>query len=195
MSKPFLISPLTLLSHASDFYESRLASVTEDQWLMPSVCEGWTVKDVADHVLGGNRFAVGMLAGLDAASAFQGAFAGGFVDDPLFSFQLSAREQLEAFTVPDALAVIVHHPDGDIGALQFLGFRVGDLVLHGWDLARSVGGDDSLDDDLAQAVWDVYHPMLTGSHGGAGFGAGSTGLVSTDATLAVRLLDLTGRRL
>ena len=29
---------------------------------------------------------------------------------------------------------------------QFLGFRLGDLLLHGWDLARSTGGDDKLDD-------------------------------------------------
>jgi uncharacterized protein (TIGR03086 family) len=189
-----LVSPLTLLRRASDFYESWLAAVTEEQWLMPSVCEAWTVKDVADHVLGGNRFALGMLAGLDAASAFQEALAGGFFDNPLVAFQLSARKQLDAFMVPDALGLVVHHPDGDIGALQFLRFRVGDLVLHGWDLARSVGGDDSLPDDLVQAVWDVYHPMLSRSHGGAGFGAGSTGLVSSDAALAVRLLDLTGRR-
>jgi uncharacterized protein (TIGR03086 family) len=183
-----------LLSRATDFFERRLAAVTAQQWPMASVCDGWTVKDVADHVVGGNRFAVGMLAGFDAGSAFQGALAEGFADDPVVAYQLSARTQLDAFRAPGALEVVVHHLDGDIDALQFLGFRLGDLLLHGWDLARSCGGDDSLDDDLVHAVWDVYHPMLTGSHTSAGFGGGSTGLVSDDAPLAVRLLDLTGRR-
>jgi uncharacterized protein (TIGR03086 family) len=187
------MSALTLLSRAHAFYARRLAAVTTEQWKMASVCEGWTVKDLADHVLGGNRFAVGMLAGLDAAAAFQGALAGGFEDDPVVAFQLSASAQLDAFAAPGALGVVVHHPDGDIAALQFLGLRLGDLLLHGWDLARSVGVDDSLDDDLVQAVWDVYYPLLTGSYRGAGFGSGSTGLVSSDSPLAIRLLDLAGR--
>jgi hypothetical protein len=106
----------------------------------------------------------------------------------------SVSTQLDAFRAPGALGVVVRHFDGDIDALQFLGFRVGDLLLHGWDLARSCGGDNSFDDDLVRAVWDVYHPTLSGSHAGAGFGGGSTGLVSDDAPFAVRLLDLTGRR-
>ena len=48
---------LTLLRRAGDFYDRRLAAVTADQWSMPSICDGWSVKDLADHVLGGNRFA------------------------------------------------------------------------------------------------------------------------------------------
>lgn len=185
---------LAVLRRAGDFYESRLAAVTSEQWSMPSICDGWTVKDLADHVVGGNRFAVGMLAGLDTATAFEGALAGGFDDDPVTAYRVSAHGQLDAFGTPGALDVVVHHPAGDIGARQFLGFRLGDLLLHGWDLARSTGGDDTLDAELVAAVWDAYQSGLSAADDRGAFGEGPSGNVSGDASLSLRLLDLTGRR-
>ena len=185
---------LALLRRASDFYDRHLAAVTSDQWATPSICDGWSVKDLADHVLGGNRFAVGMLAGLDTPTAFSAALADGFDDDPVISYRASMQAQLAAFEAPGALDVVVHHPAGDIGARQFLGFRLGDLLLHGWDLARSNGGDDTLDEELVPAVWDAYQPVLSAADDRGAFGEGASGTISSDASLSLRLLDLTGRR-
>jgi hypothetical protein len=64
--------------------------VPAGRWLDPSVCEGWTIKDLADHVLGGNRFAVPLLAGRSAEEAFAAALEGGFDDDPVVSYRASA---------------------------------------------------------------------------------------------------------
>ncbi len=188
------MEPIVLLRRASDFYERHLVAVTADQWSMPSNCGGWSVKDLADHVLGGNRFAVGMLAGLDAATAFAAALAGGFDADPVSAYRVSVQAQLDAFEAADALDVVVHHPAGDIGGRQLLGFRLGDLLLHGWDLAQSTGADDALDPDLVPAVWDAYQPILTAANDREAFGGGTSGTVSADASLSLRLLDLTGRR-
>lgn len=185
---------LALLRRASDFYDLHLAGVTPDQWAIPSVCDGWSVKDLADHVLGGNRFAVGMLAGLDTPTAFAAALADGFDADPVISYRASVRAQLDAFESPGALDVVVHHPEGDISARRFLGFRLGDLLLHGWDLARSTGGDETLDEELVLAVWDAYHPLLSAASDRGAFGEGASGTISNDAPLSLRLLDLTGRR-
>lgn len=185
---------LALLRRASDFYDSHLAAVTSDQWPMPSICHGWSVKDLADHVLGGNRFAVGMLAGLDTPTAFAAALAEGFDDDPVTTCRASMQAQLAAFEAPGALDVVVHHPAGDIGARQFLGFRLGDLLLHGWDLARSTGGDDTLDEELVPAVWGAYQSGLSAADDRGAFGDGASGTISSDASLSLRLLDLTGRR-
>jgi uncharacterized protein (TIGR03086 family) len=188
------MEPLALLRRASDFYGRHLVAVTEEQWSMPSICDDWTVKDLADHVLGGNRFALGMLAGLDPAAAFDAALVDGFDGDPVIAYRASVQAQLEAFEAPGALDVVVHHPAGDLGAREFLGFRLGDLLLHGWDLARSTGGDASLDDVLVPFVWEAYEPMLDVANGRGAFGEGPSGLVPSDAALSLRLLDLTGRR-
>jgi uncharacterized protein (TIGR03086 family) len=135
-----------------------------------------------------------LLAGQSAADAMWYARELGFDGDPPSLYRASAEAQIDAFRSPGALAQIVHHPAGEIDGRQFLGFRLGDLVLHGWDLARSTGGDDSLDDELLPLVWDTYQPIVGAGVRHGAFGAGPSGDLPDDAPLALRLLDLTGRR-
>ena len=184
---------LAALPIASDGYLRRLEAVPAGWWLGPSVCEGWTIKDLADHVVGGNRFAVALLAGQSAEDAFGSALAAGFGDDPVVAHRASADAQLEAFSAPGALDRLVAHPAGEIDGRQFLGFRLGDIVLHGWDLARSFGGDDSLDDELVPLIWDAYQPVLGSDRQRAAFGLATVAAGSDGAPLAQRLLALTGR--
>ena len=158
------------------------------------MCIGWTVKDVADHVLGGNRFAAALAGGASSDDALAHALAASFDGDPVARFVESASSQLDAFKRPDALDVMVLHPQGEISCRTFLSYRVGDLLLHGWDLARSTGGDDRLDDDLVPDVWREYQRLLPAATENGAFGEGPTGDVPDDAPLAIRLLDATGRR-
>lgn len=188
------MASLADLTRAASIFDLRLSSVTAAHWAAPSTCEGWAVKDLADHVTGGNRFAVSLLAGSDAETAFTNALAPGFEGEPLSQYRESASAQSEAFARSGALSATVDHPSGKIDGGTFLGLRVGDLVLHGWDLARSTGGDDSLDDELVVAVWEAYAPRLARLGPSGMFGAGASGAVRDDASLAVRLLDATGRR-
>jgi len=188
------MEPLHALGRATEEYRRRLVAVRPAQWDEQSVCVGWSVRDVADHVLGGNRFAVALLRGDRADDAFTYALALGFDGDPVELFDASATSQLEAFGAPATLERTVHHPAGDISAATFLGFRLGDLVLHAWDIARSTGGDDTIDPALAEATWLVLEPaMATGAAGGA-FGPGPSGALADGASAAARLLDASGRR-
>lgn len=188
------MDPIVALKRASQSYEQCLTRVAPDQWDLVSVCEGWSVKDIADHVVGGNRFAVSMLAGATVEDAFVHALEGGFEGDPIALSRESAANQLDAFQQPGALSAVVHHPSGDIEGATFLGFRLGDLVLHGWDIVQSVGGDGRMDDDLVAIVWEAYAKRGDALIAGGGFGEGASGHVASDASLSSRLLDLTGRQ-
>jgi len=188
------MQPLDALARANSGYERRLLAVDGGRWDQPSVCEGWSIRDLVDHVLGGNRFAVSLLAGQSADDALAHALALGFDGDPVALHRASATAQHDAFAASGALERLVHHPARDIDGQHFLSFRLGDLVLHGWDLACSTGGDDSLDEELLPAVWDAYQPMLGPADEHGAFGAGPSGNVAADASLRIRLLDLTGRR-
>jgi uncharacterized protein (TIGR03086 family) len=187
-------SRLEQLGRAADGYERRLAAIAPDQWELPSTCTGWTVKDLADHVMGGNRFAVPLLRGATPGESLTEALAGRFDGDPVEQFRESAAGQLAAFAEPGALDRTVDHPAGVIPATTYLAFRLGDLVLHAWDLARSTGGDDSLDDELLPTIWAAYQAMADAAPELEPFGAGASGTVPDDAPLALRLLDLSGRR-
>jgi uncharacterized protein (TIGR03086 family) len=189
-----IVEPFDALARATAEYEQRLLAVRADQWDQPSVCSDWTVKDVADHVLGGNRFAAALVTGASSDDALTHALAADFDGDPVAAFVESATGQLDAFQRPGALEATVLHPQGDISGRTFLYFRVGDLLLHGWDLARSTGGDAQIDDDLVPDVWREYQPLLATLTETGVFGTGATGTVAGDAPLALRLLDATGRR-
>jgi uncharacterized protein (TIGR03086 family) len=189
------VNTIDALRRAGEEYRQRLVQVGRDQWNLPSVCEGWTVKELADHVLGGNRFTVPLLGGASADTAFSIAVDGDFDDDIVALFDESMAAQLEAFAVPGALDVEVAHPAGATSGITFAGLRTGDLLLHAWDLARSIGVDDSLNSEVVEQVWQVYEPRLNaGAIGSGGFGDGATGTLGDDAALVLRLLDLTGRR-
>jgi uncharacterized protein (TIGR03086 family) len=83
---------------------------------------------------------------------------------------------------------------GDVPAAQLLGYRVTDLTLHGWDLARAVGGDESIDAELAEFVLAGLLPMAPVIAKIGVFGDGPSGSVGDDAPVQVRLLDFSGRR-
>jgi uncharacterized protein (TIGR03086 family) len=83
---------------------------------------------------------------------------------------------------------------GDIPAAQLLGFRVADYTLHTWDLARAIGADEQLDDDLVQELWQVMAPMTPVLGESGQFGTGPSTDLDPDAPLQTRLLDLSGRR-
>jgi uncharacterized protein (TIGR03086 family) len=188
------VEPLAALDHSYKGFETRLFAVGEDQWTKPSVCDGWTVRDLVDHVIGGNRFAVGLLAGQTAHEALVDALAPGFDGDPCELVRDSAAAQFDAFSVEGALDSVVQHPAGEISARQFLGFRIGEFLVHGWDLARSTGGDETMEQELIPIVWDAYQPVLGLAAGRRTFGDGPSGTVPDDAPPWLRLLDASGRR-
>ena len=147
------MDPLDWLASASDTFHDRIAAVNRNGWTGVSTCTDWTVRDILDHVVGGNRFAVASLDGQPLGEAFLSALSLGFDGEPVAMYSVSAADQLRAFGSPDALRCVVDHPMGQITGLDFLHFRICDLVLHSWDVARSTGGGEHLDDGLVEFVW------------------------------------------
>jgi uncharacterized protein (TIGR03086 family) len=123
----------------SDRFEALVAAVPDDRWSSPSPCEGWDARDVVRHVVDVHGM---MLKSIDRTLS-----AGPSVDrDPLGALQ-AARADVQA--VLDDPATADTEYDGFFGRSkisatidQFLGL---DLVVHGWDLARATGQDDTMD--------------------------------------------------
>lgn len=53
---------------------------------------------------------------------------------------------------------LLHHPIGDIEYDTFVRFRVGELVVHGWDLAVAAGLNPTLDPDTVEDLWRRVEP-------------------------------------
>ncbi|MFN8028302.1 MAG: TIGR03086 family metal-binding protein [Acidimicrobiia bacterium] len=182
------------LSRADAQFARVIGEVTVDDLDRPTPCEGWDVRALLNHVVGGNRMSVVALEGGsrdDVLAVFGDDL---LADDYLVAYQDSAADQLAAFEEDGALAGMVHHPIGEVPAAQLLQFRIGDLTLHSWDLARAIGADETVDPALAAYVLAALLPMGDHIKEVGVFGEGPSGTVPDDAPDQQRLLDLAGRR-
>ncbi len=181
------------LSAAHEQFGRVLSTTDASQMDVPTPCEGWTVGHLIGHVLGGERMTVALLDGATADDA-RGLMRGVTVMDAPAQYASIVAEVEAAFGQPGVLERTVHHPMGDVSAQQLLGFRVGDLTVHSWDLSRAIAGDEVLDPGLVEAVWTDFEPLAPMMGAIGVFGEGPSGDLGDDAALQLRLLDLTGRR-
>ena len=185
---------LELLDRAADGFATTLASVPEGGWGTPAGLGAWTVRNLVDHVNGGDRMAAVILAGGSREEGIAAFARSADAVDPVAEFERGRREQADAFGEPGALGRTVAHPAMDMPGSQLLGFRTAEYALHGWDLACALGADDRIDPAVVQSLWDLMSPMASFIGATGMFGDGPSGTVPDDAPLQDRLLDLSGRR-
>ena len=153
------------MARAMQGFAAVVADLTDGDWVQPSMCEGWTIRDVVEHVIGGDRFAPIILGGgtLDEAiAAVVGVDLLG--DDARSSLADAAGATREAFA--GSLDRTVDHPVGEIPARRFIGFRVFDQLGHTWDVAAALDRPIVLDPAalaVALEVAEAEHDMLESS--------------------------------
>lgn len=185
---------LTALPIAAARFESVAALVTANDLNKPTPCGDWTVAQLLDHVIGGNLMAAALLGGASREDAVAVLSASSSGDEPLLAVQDSLRAQATAFADSAALELTVHHPAMDMPGAQLLGFRVGDLLVHSWDLARAIGADETLDPEVVSVVATNIEPMRPFIGQVGMFGEGPSGTIDDTADAQTALLDLMGRR-
>ena len=170
----------------AETFTSRVSGVPAERWDDPAPCEGWTARDVVRHVV-------------DTCSMFLGQIGrsvegGPSVDNDPLGAWIHARDTIQ--TALDDPEVAGTEYDGFTGRTTFdatLGtFGCGDLLVHGWDLARATGQDEALD----AGEMERTRTWL----GGMGDAIRSPGVfgpeveVPADADAQTRFLAFTGRK-
>lgn len=183
---------LTLLTRASDGFTERLGLVRPHHWAAPTPCAAWDVQALVNHVVGANRRYTMLLHGATADEVDATRTADHLSDDPVSSFVTTAAELEAAIREPGAMARTAHHPAGERTGAQLLEMRVLDLTVHTWDLARSIGADESLDPDLVAFALTLRDTFEAGrEHGSFALPPEET---PADGSAQTRLLTLSGRR-
>lgn len=163
----------------------RIAAVPDDRWSSPSPCEDWTARDLVGHLV-------------DVHGRFQALVGRDLVDhppvdqDPLGAWN-AVRDQMQA-DLEDPVKADEEY-DGRLGRSTFGrsvdGFICFDLVVHGWDLARATGQDETIDPrevERVQAMVDSMGDVMR-SNGVIGDPVD----VGPDASAQQRLLGALGR--
>lgn len=180
----------------ADAFERRVAGTADDQWANPSPCEEWTARDVVGHIVTMHAVMLSPIGReLSAAPSVQ--------DDPLAAFR-SARADVEALLDdPKIAAREIDSPAGHMTVAAHIDQVVSDdMVLHGWDLARATGQDDTMDPEDVERMLAANHAIppevmqMLRTPGAFGPGVvvfGPEITVPSDAPAQDRLLGFIGR--
>lgn len=169
-----------------------VANVAPDDWSNQSPCEEWDARDVVNHIIDMHGV---MLRPLGRHLTEAPSIA----DDPLGAFR-SARADIEGLLDdPELAATVCDTPMGRTTIEEHIdGVVSDDLVIHGWDLARATGQDDTIDPDEVERMWPTVQDMPEAMRTPGAFGPGIVVFgpevkVAADAPLQDRLLGLLGR--
>ncbi len=135
-------------------FAAMVAAVEPSHWDRPTPCAGWSVFDVVDHVVAGERFTAMTLGG---ASLSEASAAGVGLDphngDVMAQVNEAAATALVAFD--GSLARIIEHRVGPVTARRVLGFRIVDQLGHTWDVGTAIGTVVVLDPDALAIGMEV----------------------------------------
>ena len=170
----------------SDAFAAKVAQVAPDAWDDATPCADWTARDLVGHVVQTQGMFLGFVGNEPGAIPDVGVDPSGAWD--------AARARMQA-ELDDAERAGAEF-DGFFGRStleaavdRFLCF---DLVVHGWDLARATGLDESIDPaDVArvQAGAEAFGDAMRGPRA---FGPAIEPPPGADAQ--TRLLAFLGRR-
>jgi uncharacterized protein (TIGR03086 family) len=170
---------LDLYGRASDWTTTKVVGATS-QLDEPTICDGWDVRTLLNHMLQTQRYFVGAARGEDVAPP-GGTPPDVLSDKPRADFASARAETLETFGEPGVI-----DKTGPAIAIAF-----SDQLLHGWDLARSTGQEATMPDGLPDAAYSLIYGRFTDDQRQGIFKPEVP--VGPDATAQDRLLAYTGR--
>jgi uncharacterized protein (TIGR03086 family) len=130
----------------ADQFGARIEAAPDGAWSNPSPCAGWTAKDIIAHVVGGQENVIRAITGEGVAADVEA--------NPKEAWRASYSAMTAALRRPGALETMTPSPVGDMTVAELVGrFLSNDVLVHTWDLARTVGGDETLD---AAAVTEAF---------------------------------------
>jgi uncharacterized protein (TIGR03086 family) len=169
-----------------------VASVGEDEWSLPTPCEGWDVSQVLRHLVGAMRkFRVSAKGGTPQWGA-PDPVEGDVVD----AYHEAAAGLLAAWSSPGALEGTRDFAGRPMPAAYMLGVPRSEVVVHGWDIAAAVGRTADLDPQLGEGVLSFSQAMIRPEYRGTlaeGKNFGPEVPVPEDAPVYDRLAGWLGR--
>lgn len=143
-----------LLERGYDGCTAALAAVPADRLDAASPCAGWSVRDVANHLVGAHLLFARIVEGeeLDAAEFSGGSDADHLGSDPGGAYGAVAKRCLAAFRRPGALEETFPFAFGPAPGFVIANISLSESLVHGWDIARGAGVPYVPDDDAAAAV-------------------------------------------
>lgn len=170
-----------------------VAGIRDDQWDLPTPCEGWTVRDLLNHIVAGNLWAAALARGRtieEVGSALDGDM---LISGPVAAYDMSAESAASVFELPGALEAPCAVSYGPVPGSVYAGHRLIDVLIHGWDLASATGQPTDLDPRLVEACWEIVRPQLSLLQASGEYGAAKPAVSDDEGESQASLLAALGR--
>jgi len=166
-------------------FAGKVAQVSPERWNASSPCEGWTARDVVAHMVEVHGIFLGLVGRPFARTVSVDSDPAGALREAMTQVQADLDDPARASEMFD----------GYFGPMSFEGaidrFVCFDFAIHGWDLARATGLDETIDPTEivrliagAEAFGDALHQSGV---------CGPAIDVASDADDQTKLLALLGR--
>jgi uncharacterized protein (TIGR03086 family) len=135
-----------------------VARIEPRQWDEPTPCAGWSVRDLVNHLAAEALWTPPLLAGRtleEVGDAFDGDVLG---DDPQRAHREAVAAAIDAVAQAE-LTRPVHLSFGRVPAQVYVEQLFTDHLVHSWDLARAIGHDERLPEDLVAACLAIFAPQ------------------------------------
>ena len=127
-------------------FDARVQAAPAAAWDNQSPCTDWKARDVVTHVA--NNF--GRFTGTEPVTA----------DGDVVAGWNASRDAMHQLLATGDLSAMVDGPVGKMPMEQLLSRIIAtDVLVHTWDLARAVGGDETLDADAVAGAYSGMKPM------------------------------------
>jgi len=180
------------LRRALDHHTALVHRIGDDQWSSPTPDDDWDVRALTNHVTGELLWMPPLLDGRTIAEVgdrFDGDVLG---DDPIRTWDEAATGAVAAVSPSDVAGRTVHLSFGDFSGGDYLDQIGSDLLIHGWDLARGIGVDDTMPEDLVAYCADWFRAWEAGYRDAGAIAEAVP--VPDDADPQTKLLAAFGRR-
>jgi uncharacterized protein (TIGR03086 family) len=177
---------------AVEGFGRQIHAVGEDQWNLPTPCPDWDVRTLCNHLVNESLWTPPLMAGQtieEVGDRFDGDVLG---EDPKKSWDESARAAMSAVQQDGAMERMVHLSFGDVPGREYVLQLFADYLIHSWDLARAIGGDEKLEPELVDECARWFESMEAAYRAGGAIGERPE--VPDEADPQTRLLAMFGRR-
>jgi len=184
MSQPPNTSPIADLDRVLASVDRLIAGVKPDQWSNPTPCTEWDVRQLVSHMVSGNLRFAALVRGEPVPAVAN--------DDSPEAFRAAGAALRDSFLQAGALERSYQSPFGLLPGPALVHLRIGEMLAHGWDVARATGQTPDLPSDLAELELAVFRAQL-GHSSRDGSPIGPPKPVSEDAPAIDRLAAFLGR--
>jgi uncharacterized protein (TIGR03086 family) len=134
-------------------FDARVQAAPPDGWDDQSPCAEWRARDVVAHVVDNHRRLIAEVTGGESNPMTAD-------EDPKDAWTSAFATMSQLTEDPEAMEHSVQSPMGPMPLGQMLSqFVCMDTMVHTWDLARAVGGDERLDQETVRDAYETLKPM------------------------------------